>query len=95
VEKELHDDIPIVMSAGTVVTRGRGSGIVPRTGPDSALGRIAALLSAQRPRPTSLQRRLGSLSRTLTNTARPASRPRWSRSPPAPGSSGPADRGRR
>lgn len=69
VEKELRDDLPLEMSAGTVVTRGRGSGIVTRTGADSALGQIAALLSAQRPRPTPLQRRLGSLSRTLTITA--------------------------
>ncbi|TDD60659.1 cation-transporting P-type ATPase [Kribbella antibiotica] len=69
VDKELRDDTPIEMSAGTVVTNGRGSGIVTRTGPDSALGQIAALLSAQRPRPTPLQRRLRSLSRTLTITA--------------------------
>ncbi|WP_328325709.1 cation-transporting P-type ATPase [Kribbella sp. NBC_00382] len=69
VEKELREDLVVEMSAGTVVTRGRGSGIVTRTGPDSALGQIAALLSAQRPRPTPLQRRLRSLSRTLTITA--------------------------
>jgi Ca2+-transporting ATPase len=43
--------------AGTVVTRGRGVAVVTRTGPDSALGRIAELLAGQRPRPTPLQQR--------------------------------------
>ncbi|MEV0790371.1 cation-transporting P-type ATPase [Kribbella sp. NPDC050459] len=52
--------------AGTVVTRGRGTGTVTRTGPGSALGQIAALLSNQRPRATPLQRRLAGLSRTLS-----------------------------
>ena len=54
VEKDPSDQL----YAGTVVTRGRGAGTVTRTGPGSALGRIAALLSNQRPRPTPLQRRL-------------------------------------
>ena len=52
--------------AGTVVTTGRGRGVVTRTGPSSALGNIAGLLSGQRPRPTPLQRRLAGLSRTLS-----------------------------
>ncbi len=52
--------------AGTVVTTGRGRGVVTRTGPSSALGKIAGLLSGQRPRPTPLQRRLAGLSRTLS-----------------------------
>jgi len=56
-------------SAGTVATTGRGAGVVTRTGPDSALGRIASLLAAQRPRPTPLQRRLAGLSRTLSVAA--------------------------
>jgi Ca2+-transporting ATPase len=43
--------------------------LVTRTGPDSALGRIAELISAQRPRPTPLQRRLASLGRMLGITA--------------------------
>ncbi|HYU84452.1 MAG TPA: HAD-IC family P-type ATPase, partial [Kribbellaceae bacterium] len=34
--------------AGTVVTAGRGAGVVTQTGPRSALGRIAGLLAAQR-----------------------------------------------
>jgi Ca2+-transporting ATPase len=50
--------------AGTVVTKGHGVGCVVRTGPDSALGRIATLASG-RVRPTPLQRRLSLLSRQL------------------------------
>ena len=50
--------------SGTVVTRGRAVGTVVRTGPGSALGRIAALVGG-RVRPTPLQRRLGILSRQL------------------------------
>ncbi|HEU4947194.1 MAG TPA: cation-transporting P-type ATPase [Kribbella sp.] len=65
VEKE----VPADLFAGTVVTRGRGAGLASRTGPDSALGRIAELLADQRPRPTPLQRRLASLSRTLSLVA--------------------------
>ncbi|WP_175482626.1 cation-translocating P-type ATPase [Actinokineospora iranica] len=57
------------VSAGTVVTRGRGAARVTRTGSDSALGRIAALIGAQRPRPTPLQRRLAALGRVLALTA--------------------------
>jgi Ca2+-transporting ATPase len=62
VEKNTGDEL----FSGTVVTRGRGSGVVTRTGPDSALGRIAGLISSQRPRPTPLQLRLRSLSRILS-----------------------------
>ncbi|HWD79061.1 MAG TPA: cation-transporting P-type ATPase [Kribbella sp.] len=62
VEKEAADEL----YAGTVVTRGRGTGAVTRTGSGSALGKIAALLSGQRPRATPLQRRLGALSRMLS-----------------------------
>jgi Ca2+-transporting ATPase len=51
--------------AGTVVSRGRGWGTVVRTGPDSGLGRIAALVASSPPRPTPLQRRLSILSRQL------------------------------
>ncbi|MGC4892348.1 cation-translocating P-type ATPase [Micromonospora sp. DT31] len=56
-------------SAGTVVTTGRGTGIVLRTGASSALGRISALVAATRPAPTPLQRRLASLGRVLGLTA--------------------------
>jgi Ca2+-transporting ATPase len=51
--------------AGTVVTRGRGWGEVVRTGAESGLGRIAALVASAGPRPTPLQRRLSILSRQL------------------------------
>jgi Ca2+-transporting ATPase len=53
-----------VMS-GTVVTRGRGNGQVVRTGADSGLGRIAALIASTGIRPTPLQQRLSRLSRQL------------------------------
>lgn len=55
--------------AGTVITRGRAVAVVSRTGAGSSLGRIAALLSEQRPRPTPLQRRLSALGRTLAIAA--------------------------
>ena len=64
------ESIPVTRTAGeellsgTVVTRGRGVGAVVRTGGESALGRIAALVGG-RVRPTPLQRRLGALSRQL------------------------------
>src|SRR5215207_7491652 len=48
--------------AGTVVVTGRGMGLAVRTGSDSALGRIAALVAAEPLRRTPLQRRLTSLS---------------------------------
>ena len=51
--------------AGTVVTRGRGWGEVARTGGDSGLGKIAALVASTGPRPTPLQQRLSILSRQL------------------------------
>lgn len=50
--------------SGTVVTRGRGTGVVEHTGRDSALGRIAATVGG-RLRPTPLQRRLRLLSLQL------------------------------
>ncbi|HYJ68819.1 MAG TPA: cation-translocating P-type ATPase [Nocardioidaceae bacterium] len=51
--------------AGTVVTRGRAVATVTRTGLDSGLGRIAALIAATPVTPTPLQRRLSQLSRLL------------------------------
>jgi Ca2+-transporting ATPase len=51
--------------AGTVVVDGRASGTVLRTGPASALGRVAALVLTTTSGPTPLQRRLAALSRTL------------------------------
>ncbi|GAA4744036.1 cation-translocating P-type ATPase [Nocardioides endophyticus] len=56
-------DEPVL--AGTVVTRGRGTAIVSRTGADSGLGRIAAGVLAAGVRPTPLQLRLARLSRQL------------------------------
>jgi Ca2+-transporting ATPase len=50
--------------SGTVVTKGRALGRVVRTGADSALGQVAAMVSG-RVRPTPLQRRLGTFSRQL------------------------------
>jgi len=50
--------------SGTVLTKGRGEAVVQRTGPDSALGRIADLVGG-RLRPTPLQVRLLVLSRQL------------------------------
>jgi Ca2+-transporting ATPase len=53
------------VSAGTVVTRGRGTVLVTRIGADSSLGRIAVGLRSSPGRRTPLQRRLGRLSHTL------------------------------
>ncbi|MFE3999022.1 cation-translocating P-type ATPase [Nocardioides sp. YIM B13467] len=51
--------------SGTVVTKGRGWGVVVRTGAESGLGRIAALIAATRTEQTPLQARLRRLSRQL------------------------------
>ena len=51
--------------SGTVITRGRGFGSVVRTGADSGLGKIAALIASTGLRPTPLQARLSRLSREL------------------------------
>jgi Ca2+-transporting ATPase len=56
------------VSAGTVVTRGRGRGIVTATGAASAMGRIAELVS-ERQRLSPLQRRLVGIGRILAVTA--------------------------
>jgi Ca2+-transporting ATPase len=65
VDKDGYDEV----FAGTVVTRGRAVAEVTRTGASSSLGRIAALLGEQRPRPTPLQRKLSALGRTLAIAA--------------------------
>ncbi|MEU8514653.1 cation-translocating P-type ATPase [Kitasatospora sp. NPDC048722] len=57
-----------LVSAGTVVLRGRALAVVTATGAASALGRIAALLRP-RPEPTPLQRRLAGLGRVLAAVA--------------------------
>ena len=51
--------------SGTVVTRGRSSAVVLRTGADSGVGRIASGLATSVLRPTPLQQRLARLSRQL------------------------------
>ncbi|MGY3334136.1 Ca2+-transporting ATPase [Streptomyces filamentosus] len=60
VDKDAGD----LLSAGTVVVRGRGVATTTATGPRSALGRIAALLDDRR-EATPLQRRLAALGRIL------------------------------
>jgi len=55
-----------LLSAGTVVVRGRGVAAVTATGASSALGRIAALLDDRR-EPTPLQHRLAALGRVLAS----------------------------
>lgn len=55
--------------AGTTVTRGRGTATVTRTGPESTLGRIAAMVSSARPGPTPLQQRLARLGQQFTVAA--------------------------
>jgi Ca2+-transporting ATPase len=50
---------------GTLVAHGHGRLVVTRTGADSGVGRIAALLASATPRHTPLQRRLTRLSRAL------------------------------
>jgi Ca2+-transporting ATPase len=53
------------LSSGTVVTRGRVLGLVLRTGADSGLGRVAALIASSGISVTPLQLRLRRLSREL------------------------------
>ncbi len=57
-----------VVSAGTVVVRGRGRAVVIATGADSAMGRIATLLGTAAVL-TPLQRRLVGLGRVLAGVA--------------------------
>ncbi|MFF5083526.1 cation-translocating P-type ATPase [Actinoplanes sp. NPDC000266] len=51
--------------SGTVLTTGRAAGVVVRTGADSSLGRIAALVAQTDSGATPLQRRLATLGRVL------------------------------
>jgi Ca2+-transporting ATPase len=53
------------LTGGTLVTHGHGVLTVSRTGAQSGIGRIAALLASAAPRRTPLQRRLSRLSRAL------------------------------
>ena len=52
---------------GTLVTRGRATGVVVSTGLDSQMGSIARLLAESRSEPTPLERRLESLSKVLVS----------------------------
>ena len=54
--------------AGTVLTKGRAVATVSRTGSESGLGRIAALIAGAGIRPTPLQQRLKRLSHVLVVT---------------------------
>lgn len=73
VEKDtgvLPEDTPLpervnMAYAGTVVTYGRGKGIVVATGMEREIGRIAALLEAEEETLTPLQRRLAGLGKLL------------------------------
>jgi Ca2+-transporting ATPase len=56
------------LSAGTVVVRGRGRAVVTATGTDSAMGRVAALMTTG-PTLTPLQRRLVGVGRVLAGVA--------------------------
>ncbi|HET8560755.1 MAG TPA: cation-transporting P-type ATPase [Marmoricola sp.] len=53
------------VTGGTLVTRGRATATVSRTGADSGLGKLAAMMAASPVRATPLQRRLTELSRWL------------------------------
>ncbi len=59
---------PGLVSAGTVVVRGRGRAVVTATGTASALGRVAALM-APRAALTPLQRRMAGVGRALAGVA--------------------------
>jgi Ca2+-transporting ATPase len=55
--------------SGTLATRGAAHGLVVATGARTELGRIAGLVSEQKPPPTPLQRRLARVSRRLAVAA--------------------------
>ena len=57
-----------VVSAGTVIVRGRGRAVVTATGAASSMGRVAALMGAP-PGLTPLQRRMAGLGRGLAGAA--------------------------
>jgi len=52
-----------------VLTTGRATGLVTRTGPAGSLGRITELVARTKPGPTPLQRRIAALGRILGFTA--------------------------
>jgi P-type Ca2+ transporter type 2C len=68
---ELPADCPLsrretMAYRGTIVTYGRGQGVVVATGMETEIGRIAELMQSQQPPPTPLQVKLDELGRTLS-----------------------------
>ncbi|HEY7360422.1 MAG TPA: cation-transporting P-type ATPase, partial [Streptosporangiaceae bacterium] len=63
-----RDAMAAVVSAGTVVVRGRGRAVVTATGTASAMGRVAALMTAK-PGLTPLQHRMTGVGRALAAAA--------------------------
>lgn len=66
----LDGDIPLARRSnmcysGTVITGGRGQGIVVATGMNTELGKIAGMLDRGKPEPTPLQKQLKQLGKTL------------------------------
>jgi Ca2+-transporting ATPase len=68
VEKSAADGPGGLVSAGTVIVRGRGRAVVTATGKASAMGRIAALMQP-RAALTPLQRRMAGVGRILAGAA--------------------------
>lgn len=60
-----HDADNPDLLGGTLVVRGACRAMVTRTGPESALGKIASLVAATKEPKTPLQRRMSELARTL------------------------------
>jgi Ca2+-transporting ATPase len=70
-ERELLADCPVterinMAYLGTVVTYGRGLGLVVATGMETEIGRIARLIQAEPVQPTPLQEKLDELGRSLS-----------------------------
>ncbi|KIL96840.1 Lead cadmium zinc and mercury transporting ATPase Copper-translocating P-type ATPase [Paramagnetospirillum magnetotacticum MS-1] len=66
-----HDGVPLperinMLFMNSVLTRGRAEMVVTATGPDSEMGKVAALLDAAEEGPTPLQNRLDQLGRRLS-----------------------------
>jgi len=71
---KLIEEIPLaersnMVYMGTVITYGRGQGMVVRTGMDTELGSIAELMQEAEPEPTPLQKRLTQLGKGLAVVA--------------------------
>ncbi len=75
VEKEAKESLPLdtplgdqanMLSAGTLVTAGRGTALVVATGMETQMGRIAGLLLEGEESETPLQRRMAEISKSLS-----------------------------